>query len=105
MGKAERVKRDSGARKWTKSQRPQVQNRHPGHPAFEIDRKVYGVDHPLVAIFANNIGMILQDRGDLDGALRYTQMALGIATRVYGAYNPTTRKFAANLEAIRRAMK
>jgi hypothetical protein len=34
IGKAERVKRDSGARKWTKSQRPQVQNRHPGHPAI-----------------------------------------------------------------------
>ena len=55
--------------------------------ALTIDEKVYGPDHPNVAVDANNIGPILQDKGDLDGALRYTQRALTIDEKVYG---PTT---------------
>ena len=35
-------------------------------------------DHPNVATFANNVGHILQSRGDLVGALKQTQDALAI---------------------------
>ena len=55
-----------------------------------IDEKVYGPDHPAVAADANNIGMILQDKGDLDGALEYTQRALRIAEKACWA-GPTSR--------------
>ena len=56
--------------------------------ALEIDEKVYGPDHPDVAILANNIGMILQDKGDLDGALRRAERALKIDEKVYGPDHP-----------------
>jgi hypothetical protein len=42
-----------------------------------------------VTIGANNIGQILQAKGDLDGALRYTQRALAIDEKVYGPEHPT----------------
>jgi hypothetical protein len=44
---------------------------------------------------------ILQAKGDLDGALTYTQRALKIDEKVYGPDNPTTQAVAANLDRIR----
>src|SRR5437899_1310 len=35
--------------------------------ALAIGEKFYGTDHPQVAIYANNIGQILKDQGDLAG--------------------------------------
>ena len=49
---------------------------------------MYGPDHPNVARDANNVGQILQDKGDLDGALPYTERALKIDEKVYGRYHP-----------------
>jgi hypothetical protein len=57
-----------------------------------------------VAIRANNIGQILQDKGDLEGALKYTQRALTIFEKVYGPDNPSTKVVARNLEGIKQAM-
>jgi hypothetical protein len=54
-----------------------------------------------VAIRANNIGQILQAKGDLDGALRYTERALKILETNYGTDHPTTKIVAANLLLIR----
>ena len=56
--------------------------------ALKIDEKVYGPEHPLVAIYANNIGTILKDKGDLDGALSYAQRALKIDEKLYGPEHP-----------------
>ncbi len=56
--------------------------------ALKIGERLYGPDHPIVAVRANNIGQILQDKGDLGGALQYTQRALKIDEKVYGPDNP-----------------
>ena len=72
--------------------------------ALSIDEKVYGPEHPTVAIRANNIGQILQDKGDLDGALQYTQRALTIFMNSYGPDNPSTKIVAGNLERMKQAM-
>jgi hypothetical protein len=56
-----------------------------------------------VATVANNIGGILQAKGDLEGALSYTQRALKILQNSYGPDNPLTKRAAANLEHIKQA--
>ena len=73
--------------------------------ALAIDEKVYGPDHPEVATDANNIGTILQDQGDLAGALEYTRRALRILQATYGPENPQTKIVARNLAGIERALK
>jgi hypothetical protein len=54
-----------------------------------------------VARDANNIGLILLNKGDLDGALRCTERALAISEGVHGADHPNTRKSRGNLLRIR----
>ena len=68
--------------------------------ALSIDEKVYGPEHPTVAIFANNIGQILQDKGDLEGALQYEQRALSMDEKVYGPEHPTVAIRANNIGTI-----
>lgn len=51
---------------------------------MQIDEKVYGPDHPNVAIDARNIGGIFYAKRDLDAALTYAQRALKIDEKVYG---------------------
>ena len=71
--------------------------------ALKIDEKVYGPEHPNVARDTNNIGQILQAKGDLDGELSYTERALRIFESSYGSDNPSTKTVAANLEPIKQA--
>ena len=71
--------------------------------ALSIGEKVYGPEHPSVAIQFNNMGQILQDKGDLDGALRYTQRALRILEKTLGPDNPSTKIIAGNLTSIQKA--
>jgi len=73
--------------------------------AMDIDLKVFGPDHPKVAIRADVIGTILAAKGDLRGALRYLQQAFEILQKVYGPEHFTTKRVAANLEAIKQLMK
>ena len=49
---------------------------------------------------ANNIGMVLHSKGDLDGALRYSQRALQIDEKVYGPDNPQVAISANNIGTI-----
>ena len=49
----------------------------------------------------NLLGLTLLAKGDLDGALTYTQRALKIDEKVYGPDNPTTKAVAANLDRMR----
>jgi len=72
---------------------------------LKIAERVYGPDHPNVAIRANNIGQILKDKGDLDGALAFTQRALKIFTQTYGPDNPSTKIVAGHMKKIRSEMK
>ncbi|MGC9949993.1 MAG: FxSxx-COOH system tetratricopeptide repeat protein, partial [Bryobacteraceae bacterium] len=68
--------------------------------ALAIGEKVYGSDHPNVAIRANNIGAILKAQGDLAGALQYTRRALAIGEKVYGPDHPTVATLANNIGQI-----
>src|SRR5262249_51832491 len=68
--------------------------------ALAIDEKVYGPEHPTVAIRASNLGLILQDQGDLRGARRYAEQALAIDEKVYGPEHPTVATRASNLGLI-----
>jgi len=68
--------------------------------ALAISEKVYGPDHPNVAIRANNIGQILKDQGDLAGALEWTRRALAIDEKVYGPDHPKVAIFANNIGQI-----
>jgi len=56
-----------------------------------------------VAIVASNLGQILQDKGDLEGAQRYTERALAIDENVYGPDHPTVATLANNLGLILKA--
>ncbi len=58
--------------------------------------------HSQVASFANNIAMILQDQGDLDGARELLPRALRILQRTYSPDNPTTQIIAGNLARLPR---
>ena len=68
--------------------------------ALEIDEKVYGAEHPIVASLASNIGQIFQAQGNLEGALQYTRRALAIDEKVYGAEHPDVAIYASNIGAI-----
>jgi tetratricopeptide (TPR) repeat protein len=69
--------------------------------ALAIDEKVYGPDHPTVAIRAGNLGQILQANGDLEGAQRYLQKAYSNAEKRLGAQSPETRVYAAALADLK----
>ena len=49
-----------------------------------IDEKAYGPDHPDVAIRVNNLGLVLQAQGNLEGAKEHYERALGIYKKTYG---------------------
>lgn len=51
--------------------------------ALAIGEKVYGPDHPKVAICVNNLGAVLEDMGDLQGAKKHYERALSIDEKVY----------------------
>lgn len=43
--------------------------------ALEVGERVYGPEDAQVAIRSNNLGQILQDKGDVEGAQRYAERA------------------------------
>ena len=69
--------------------------------ALEIDLKVFGDQHPSVAIRYNNLGGAYIDLGDAFKAIEYCEKALGILTAVYGKNHPSTQTVNANLEIIK----
>ena len=73
--------------------------------ALKIDEKVFGLDHPNVAIDANNIGTILQAKGDLDERSNARSGPIGDFLKCYGPNNPLTKTIARNLGVIRNARK
>jgi tetratricopeptide (TPR) repeat protein len=58
--------------------------------ALGIDERIYGPDHPNVAIRVNNLGTVLRDLGDLAGARAAFERALGIREKVFGREHPDT---------------
>ena len=52
------------------------------------------------ATFSNQLGRVLKGKGDLDGALRYSQRALAIGEKVYGPDHPTVARDENNIGLI-----
>ncbi len=73
---------------------------HPRRRALEIAEKVYGPDHPAVAIYANNLGQIVRAQGDLAGAPQFARRALEIDEKVYGPDHPAVARDANSLGQI-----
>ena len=65
--------------------------------ALEIDRKLYGEQHPAVAEELNNLGAIEQDRGNMAASESDYRQSLAIVERWYGPTHPET---AANMTAL-----
>jgi tetratricopeptide (TPR) repeat protein len=57
--------------------------------ALEIVEKEFGPDHTTVAIGLNNLGIVLKDLGNLDGALDGLQRALEIVEKEFGPDHTT----------------
>ena len=53
-----------------------------------LRQSVANKDEKIEATFSNQLGQVLHDKGDLDGALRYARRALTISEKVYGPYDP-----------------
>lgn len=65
--------------------------------ALDIDRRLYGEQHPAVAEELNNFGAIEANRGNLASSESYYRQSLAIVERWYGPNHPET---AANLTAL-----
>ena len=57
-------------------------------------------DHPLLAMPSNNLGRVLQDLGDLDGARHHIERALRIHEKVHGRKHPNLATVVANLGSV-----
>jgi hypothetical protein len=60
----------------------------------------YGPNHPSVARDVNNLGSVLQDVGDLEGARAHIERALGIFRKFLGEDHPTTVLVRQNLQKL-----
>ena len=56
--------------------------------AERIDRAAFGDNHPNVATRVNNIGRVLQERGDLEGAMKCFREAERIDRAAFGDNHP-----------------
>ena len=72
--------------------------------ALHIDTKVYGRDHPAVAIDINNLGGILQELGELQEARKCFEKALQIDEKVYGPDHPAVARDINNLGLVLSAL-
>ncbi|MHC1574770.1 MAG: tetratricopeptide repeat protein [Candidatus Methanogasteraceae archaeon] len=65
-----------------------------------MDEEAYGSDHPSVAGVVNNLGLILQDLGDLEAAKECVERALAIFQMFLGEDHPSTVTVRSNLESL-----
>ena len=68
--------------------------------ALKICESVLGVNHPDTATSYSNIGALLREKGDLDGALQEHQKALKIRESVLGVNHPDTATSYNNIGAL-----
>ena len=55
--------------------------------ALTIAERVYGSDHPKVAVALNNLGLVLKDLGEFVGAKGNFERAITIDEKVYGSHH------------------
>ena len=72
--------------------------------ALEIDREVYGENHPEVAIRLNNLGEVLRAMGKFEEAKGHFERALEIDREVYGENHPDVAIRLNNLGLVLREM-
>ena len=65
--------------------------------ALEIDEETIGAGRPQVAVRLNNLGGVLQDLGDLNGARAYYERALTIIERAWGSQHRSLAVVRGNL--------
>jgi hypothetical protein len=65
-----------------------------------IDEAALGPDHPRVALDRNNLGLLLRELGDLDGAKTQLERALAIDEAALGPDHPRVAAVAANLASL-----
>ncbi len=68
-----------------------------------LDRLAGGDDLKHEASLGNLLGLVLQDKGDLEGALSYTLRALAIDEQVFGPHHPKVAIDANNIGLILKA--
>ena len=68
-------------------------------------RRCTGRTIPVWLFAPTTSGRFSRLRGDLDGALKYTQRALTIFEKSYGPDNPTTKTVVSNVAAIELAIQ
>jgi tetratricopeptide (TPR) repeat protein len=68
--------------------------------ALAIGERVYGPEHPTVAVRLNNLGLVLQDLGDLAGARAAYERALAIDERAHGPDHPEVAADINNLGGV-----
>jgi len=73
--------------------------------ALAIDERVFGPDHPNVAIRVNNLGSVLRELGDLAGARAAGERALRIFERFLPPEHSYIRTVRGNLEGLDRAAR
>jgi len=67
---------------------------------IEIDRRLYGPDHPQLAIAYNNLASSIHYQGRRTEAEPYYREALDISRKVYGPDHPHVAQFAENLATL-----
>ncbi len=68
--------------------------------ALQIGEKVWGRCSPVVAVRANNVGLVLKAIGDLSGAREALERALRIDEQVYGPEHPNVAIRVNNLGSV-----
>ncbi|MGD0615443.1 MAG: serine/threonine-protein kinase, partial [Verrucomicrobiota bacterium] len=69
---------------------------------LEIDRKLFGEEHPQVAVSLNNLASALEKQGKLAEADRSASEALAIRRKLFGENNQSTAESLRQLGGIRR---
>ena len=68
--------------------------------ALAIDLKVWGDQHPKVAVYFSNLGSAWDALGDSKKAIEYYDRALGIFMAVYGHDHPDTKAVKSIIESM-----
>ncbi len=72
--------------------------------ALAIDEKIFGAEHPNVAIRVNNLGNVYYAIGDLPAAHAAFERALAIDEKTFGAEHPQVAIFVNNLGMVYKDM-
>ena len=68
--------------------------------ALAIAEAVFGLDHPDVAIYVNNLGSVLRDLGDYAEAKAAFERALAICEAVFGPDHPNVSIIRGNIDDL-----